>query len=211
MCKWRIDIMRILFVIFASLLMISVVGCGEESEQILDPDSMDETSEKGSSPLVVIWHALSQSEKNQRILQVALDDYGVKVRKSCKEWVRKVIKQASNEHVNIPSNTSNGDSWKPDTAGHAIRYRYNRSPALLETSPGHIVQMQWKAGVGSRDSEYNMHTAIVLSVLPNGVFFIESNYDNTPKNVEDAVVNIRFVSEKEFQEQVQAFSVYYIQ
>lgn len=194
--------------IFVTLLMISVCGCGEESEQILDPDSADETSEKGSSPLPVIWHALSQSEKNQRIIQVALDDFGVNVRKSCKEWVRKVIKQASNEHVNIPSNTSNGDSWELDTAGHAIRY--NTSPTRLETSPGHIVQMQWKAGVGSRDSEYNMHTAIVLSVFPNGVIFIESNYDDTPANEEDAVVGIRFVSEKEFNEQVEAFTIYTI-
>ena len=52
--------------------------------------------------------------------------------------------------------------------------------------------------------------SIVLSVFSDGVIFIESNYDNTPKNVEDAVVGIRYVSEKEFRGQVQAFSVYYI-
>ena len=70
--------------------------------------------------------------------------------------------------------------------------------------------MQWKPGVGSDDSEYNMHTAIVLVVFQNGVIFIESNYDNTPKDVSDAVVNIRYVSEDEFKEKVQSFSVYSI-
>ena len=194
-------IMRILFVIFASLLLISVVGCG---------DGGDETYETGSSPLILSWHALEQSERNQKILRVALDDYGDNVGESCKEWVRDVIEEATDGHVVILSNNESGDSWEPDPEGHVIRYRHNTNPALLNTTPGDIVQMQWNAGVGSSDSEYNMHTAIVLSVFPNGVIFIESNYDKTPKNVEDAVVGIRFVSEEEFQKQVQAFSVYSI-
>ena len=194
--------MRILFVLFAFLLMISVVGCR---------DGGDETYETGSSPLIVSWHALEQSERNQKILRVALDDYGDNVGESCKEWVRDVIEQATDRHVVIPPNNESGDGWEPDPEGHVIRYRHNTNPALLNTTPGDIVQMQWKAGkagVGSPDSEYNMHTAIVLSVFLNGVIFIESNYDNTPKDESDAVVDIRFVSEEEFDEKVQAFSVY---
>ena len=116
----------------------------------------------------------------------------------------------------ISPNTSEGDGWEPDPNGYTfgggdvILSHQNASPALLNTILGAIVQMQWKAGVGSSDSAYNMHTAIVLSVFPNGVIFIESNYDKTPKDVSDAVVNGRFVSEEEFNEEVQAYSVYYI-
>ena len=196
--------MRILCVLFAFLLICSVAGCGEESDSIIG-------SERGSSPLVASWHARSQNERNKQILHVALDDLGVNVGESCKEWVRDVIEEASNRHVTIPSNTLSGDRWQPDLTGHVILERYNANPALLNTQPGYIVQMQWKPGVGSDDSEYNMHTAIVLSVFSDGVIFIESNYDNTPKNNEDAVVNIRYVLENEFKEKVQSFSVYYIQ
>lgn len=195
--------MRILFVLFAFLLICSVVGCGEESDSIIE-------SERGSSPLVVSWHAMEQSERNEKIIKVALDELGVNVKESCKEWVRDVIEEATDGHVKVPSNTSEGDGWDPDPENHIIRYRYNMEPAILNTTPGDIVQMQWKAGVSSPNPESNMHTAIVLSVFQNGVIFIESNYDNTPEDVSDAVVNIRYVSEDEFKEEVQSFSVYSI-
>lgn len=199
--NWR---MRILFAIFAPLLMISVVGCGD------DENETDATYETGSSPLILSWHALEQSERNQKILREALDDYGENVGESCKEWVRDIIEQASDRHVVIEPNNESGDGWNPDPEGHVICYRYNTSPAILNTTPGDIVQMQWKAGLFSSNPESNIHTAIVLSVFLNGVIFIESNYDNTPEDVSDAVVSIRFESEEEFQEKVQAFSVYSI-
>lgn len=197
--------MRILtpiFTFFTLLLMLLVVGCGG------DDNNIDNMSEAGSSPLVVSWHAMEQSERNSRILEVALDYYGNNVELSCKEWVRDVIEEATNGHVKVPSNTPAGDSWGPDPESHIIRYRYNSEPAILDTTPGDIVQMQWKPGIGSSDSEYNMHTAIVLSVFQNGVIFIESNYDKTPEDVSDAVVSIRFESEQKFNQKVQAFSVY---
>ena len=154
--------MRILFVLFASLLMCSMVGCGNDE---------DEKDEKGALPRIVIWHALEQSERNQKILQVALDDYSENVGVSCKEWVRDVIEEATDNHVKVPSNTSTGDGWKPDPEGHVIRYRHNARPALLNTAPGDIVQMQWKAGVGSSDSDYNMHTAIIFFYFPERCSF----------------------------------------
>ena len=146
--------MRILCVLFAFLLICSVVGCGEESDSIIG-------SERGSSPMVVSWHAMEQSERNEKILKVALDDLRVNVGESCKEWVRDVIEEATDGHVKVPSNTPEGDGWGPDPENHIIRYRYNMEPAILNTTPGDIVQMQWKPGIGSDDSEYNMHTAIV--------------------------------------------------
>lgn len=201
--------MRILFVIFASLLMCSMVGCGDDkaAQEILTPDS-----ETGSAPWPAAWHALSQSEKNLRILQVAIGDVGDTVGRSCKKWVYDVVYSASNGHISVPLNNERGDSWDIEEEDHhTILSHSNRSPALLKTEPGQIVQMQWKAGVGDDDARYNIHTAIVLSVLPNGVFFVESNYDNTPRDETDAKVTIRFESEEAFVEKVQAFSVYYIQ
>ena len=203
--------MRILFVLFASLLMCSMVGCGDIEDETSETGVEEKTSETGSSLLSVDWHALEQYQRSEKILLVALDDYGDNVGKSCKEWVRDVIRRATDGHVKIPPNTLEGDGWDPDPVyDHVVRYRYNVETALLGTTPGDIVQMQWKAGVGSTDPKFNMHTAIVLFVFQHGVIFIESNYDDTPTDESDAFVGIRFVSEKEFQEKVEAFSVYTI-
>lgn len=196
--------MKILFVLFASLLMCSITGCGG------DDNIVDEQGEHGAAAVAKSWHELEQYQRNQKILEVALEDYSKNVKLSCKEWIRDVIKRASNGHVIIPSNTESGDSWVPDPEDHVVRYRYNTETALLNTSPGDIVQMQWNPGVGSDDAEYNMHTAIIFSVTSKGVLFIESNYDKTPKDVSDAVVNIRFETETKFQEEVEAFSVFSI-
>lgn len=207
--KRRLIEMRILIPIFTLLLLLSVVGCGAGEDDTSAGE--DDTGETGSSP-IVSWHALEQSERNQKILQEALDDYGDLVGRSCKKWVYDVVYSASNGDVTIPLNNESGDAWQinPFAGGDVILSHQNRSPALLNTIPGAIVQMQWKAGLFSDDSKYNIHTAIVLAVLPDGVIFIESNYDNTPKDESDAVVSIRFVSEEEFIEKVQSFSVYYI-
>lgn len=183
--------------------MLSVMGCGGGEDDI-----EDDISEAGSSPWIDSWHAMEQYQRNHRIIEVALDDYGDNVGESCKEWVRDVIEEATGGHVKVPSNTPAGDGWGPDPEDHIIRYRYNVEPAILNTTPGDIVQMQWKAGLFSNDPKNNIHTAIVLSVFQNGVIFIESNYDNTPEDVSDAVVSIRFQSEDEFNQRVQAFSVY---
>lgn len=199
--------MKILTPIFTLLLMLLVIGCGNDEGDV--EESMNET---GASPVTGSWHALEQSERNHRILQGALDYYGDNVGLSCKEWVRDVIEEASNGDVIIPSNNGSGDGWQidPSGGGDVILSHQNSSPALLNTTPGAIVQMQWKAGLYSNDSNYNIHTAIVLHVLSDGVIFVESNYDSTPRNESDAIVSIRFQSEQDFAEKVQAYSVYYI-
>lgn len=197
--------MKILTPIFTLLLMLLVIGCGNDEGDV--EESMNET---GSSPLIENWDALEQDERNRTILKVALNDYGENVGLSCKEWVRDVIEEATNGYVVIPRNTEAGDGWYADPTEHVKRQRYTQTPAFRNIRPGNIVQMQWKAGVGSSDDAYNMHTAIVLAVFENGVIFIESNYDTTPKIESDAKVGIRFVLEREFEDDVEAFTVYSI-
>ncbi|MDE0482737.1 MAG: hypothetical protein OXI67_09185 [Candidatus Poribacteria bacterium] len=196
----------IVLLIFSLLFMCSMVGCGNDEDNTIYDYDRGSSHSAGTS----IWHDMDQSERNKEIIQVALNDYGNEVGKSCKVWVQEVVAKATKGHVTVPVNKSEGDSWNEDPDNHVVRYRYNVSPALLGTEPGDIVQMQWKKGVGSSDPKHNMHTAIILSVFLDGVIFIESNYDDTPEDVSDAVVSIRFESEEKFQERVQAFSVYTI-
>lgn len=192
--------MRILTPIFTVLLLLSVVGCSED------------VGEPGASPPNTSWHALKQSERNEKIIKVALADYRENVGESCKEWIRDVVEKASNGDVIIPENNNNADGWVIDPLDeeNIILSHQHSSPALLNTVPGAIVQIHWKTGLYSKNPKYNVHTAIVLYVLPEGVVFIESNFDNTPADNSDAIVDMRFQSELDFGEKVQAYSVYYI-
>ena len=69
--------------------------------------------------------------------------------------------------------------------------------------------MRWKDNPDVPE-DFNIHTAIVYSVSGSGVRFIESNYDTTPGPEGPEYVRTRYVSEKEFDEDVDSFSIYYI-
>ena len=187
--------------VFTMLLIFFVIGCGEDSER------------GGAAIGSETWDTLSQHEKNQKILERAILDLDVDVRESCKEWIRTVIKDASNGQVVIRSNNESGDGWEEDPTGRVYGWgaAFNSSTYILTATPGAIVQMQWKKGFGSSDPDYKMHTAIVLYVSNPYVVFIESNYDNTPK-VEDGptYVKIRSESAEEFHRKVKSFTIYYI-
>jgi hypothetical protein len=60
-----------------------------------------------SSAAYAGWHDFTQSQRNQAIVNEAeswtTGEYG----NTCKEWIRTVVKNASNYAVNIPSNSGN--------------------------------------------------------------------------------------------------------
>ena len=91
--------------IFAVLLIFSVVGCGDDSE--------------GGGAVIGSggWDILTQRGKNQKILEAAIADLDVDVRESCKNWIHKVVRVASNGYVTVPQNNKNGDGWKQDPTG----------------------------------------------------------------------------------------------
>lgn len=204
------------------LLMFCIIGCGEESEQILQSEVQSAVSENErlamssdgvpASPalfryfMCLEWHNLSQFQRNHEILDRAAEDLGNDVGLSCKAWVRKVIKDASNGKVHIPSNNASGDAWGPHPA-----VRRNSGTSILDAKPGEIVQMQWRDNPNVPPS-HNMHTAIVHFVSSNGVTFIESNFDDTPRTEDGPeYVGTRYTSEEDFNSAVQSFSIYYIE
>ena len=146
------------------------------------------------------WHDMSQSERNDAILDRADDDLSDEVGESCKEWVRTVIEDASNGHVIIPPNNNSGDSWELD------EHVFGFCTSILNAKPGEIVQMRWKDNPDVPE-DFNIHTAIVYSVSGSGVRFIESNYDTTPGPEGPEYVTKRYVSEDDFNKQVKSFTI----
>lgn len=136
------------------------------------------------------WHTLSQSTRNQAIINQTYQYDNTYVGLNCKLWARKIVYDASGKLVTIPSTSSNLYTWKPDN--NVV----GRSGLIQYAQPGEIVQMLLKSGIE--------HTAIVLAVSPTGITFIESNWNG------DEIVHTRFVTFTKFKQQVSSFSIYYI-
>ena len=115
------------------------------------------------------WHSSSQAYRNSLILNWAWNDYGQTFAPNCKEWVRRVVKNASGGIVNIPSTNSDNCTW----AWSQDVWGYNMSRAIQYAQPGEIVQMRLRYDPW-------LHTAIVSSMMSDRVGFIECNV--VPKN-----------------------------
>jgi hypothetical protein len=113
------------------------------------------------------WHGLSQSQRNSRILNRADDDLNQNVGMSCKEWVRRVVRNASGGEVGIPSN-QNDYTWN----SHPYVYRCPQPYPISWVQPGQIIQMRWTNANGTSTP----HTAIVLSRTSTSMTWIDSNW-----------------------------------
>ncbi|MFH1187761.1 MAG: hypothetical protein V1688_02765 [bacterium] len=110
------------------------------------------------------WHEWSQNSRNQAILNEAYRDINKPVGLCCKDWAKRVVKNASNRLVALPATTDCYPYyyWKPS------KDVLSRSGRIESAVPGEIVQMY---------TIYNHpHTAIVYGISKSGVTFIESNW-----------------------------------
>lgn len=215
--------MRIFFVLFASLLMCSMVGCSGESEQILAPDVAPETSENSgfatgpddapAAPRLWCpgWHALSQAERNQKILERAYEDLGKYVGDpnnditgQCKAWVQVVVYAASNGEVQLPLNHPTDFSrWIDDPENTDSEYCIGRRGSILSAKPGEIVQVQWKDTY--KEGPNNLHTFIVVSVNFFKITVIDSNWEEDRTVREHEIFTYQFDNDM-----AESFTIYSI-
>lgn len=140
------------------------------------------------------WHDLSQSQRNQAIVDRAVQDNNVCVGQSCKEWVRTVVYSASGGAVTIPSTVDPPGCW-----WNYGSYVASGSTRIEWVSPGEIIQMRLRSGI--------VHTSIVVSMSPYGVTLIESNWSYI---FHPNCVYLRYVSFTDFNNQVECFTINYI-
>lgn len=148
------------------------------------------------------WHDLTQSARNKLIVNTALQDLGTIVGKSCKEWVRAIVYEASDQHFSIPPTSSSLYMWQDDPTGQAV----GMSIPIKNVVPGQIIQMLLKNGWE--------HTAIVYKKTSTTVTLIESNFDSTPSVNSDAKVTTRTLTFSQFYSTLKnsgTYSVYFIQ
>lgn len=115
------------------------------------------------------WQTLSQSQRNQEIVNRAWQEIGKYYSPpdgECKEWARAVVKYASVKHVNLPSNSPapNDWYWQYDPSGHTS----GQCMYIAYAGAGQIVQMKYS-------SNGRPHTAIVVANNGSRITFIASN------------------------------------
>lgn len=153
--------------------------------------------EVASATGVNSWHRLTQTDRNQRIINTAYQDLGRR-RGQCKTWIQEVVLRASQVHVPLPLNATSPNNWywESDPYNHAI----GMSMRLENVPVGNIIQMRLQNGTP--------HTAIVAGRTRDGVTFLESNRHNN-----DETVRLEPITYKKFYGDLgpaRLFSVYYI-
>lgn len=150
------------------------------------------------------WHTMSQSQRNSAIVNRAIQNVNQWSGISCKEWVRKVVYEASGNHVIVPPNSPAPYDymWQSDPTCQVV----GMSMLIENVIPGYIIQMRLTSGWP--------HTAIVTAKTSTTVTFTEGNWDSTPADYTDAYVRTRTITFAQFYSQVQggsSYSVYFIQ
>lgn len=164
-----------------ALLAVLFLGCGvDDDDQFYanewDDDTEDEWGEvdqAATSGDVAWWRGLTQTTRNQLILNQAGRDLGKNVGLQCKPWVQRVVSLASKGVATVPATCPNSSGWYWCAGGNAV----GLSMPIQNVKPGYIVQMNIKLAGGGTGP----HTAIVYLVDSGGIWWLDSNFVGTNK------------------------------
>lgn len=160
---------RWLFLTFLFLLN----GCAVTADTVADePVELDGQTGEAQQPVTwanqMWWKNMTQIGRNSAILTRAYQDYNAASPKYvglvCKEWVKKVVNDASMGVVTLPTTTNNGSGWQWNSS----TYVKDMGKTISSAMPGNIVQMNI-----SVDSP---HTAIVYANNGTTITWIDSNW-----------------------------------
>lgn len=180
-------------VILLSIILVAFTGCEKDGPVILDENTSEFQVQSPQLKSASTWHALSQAQRDQAILNRAMQNNGQYVGLNCKNWARSVVWDASTNVVWLPSTNTNDYTWASDANIGVI-------PSVIEVAtPGNMVQMTLSSG--------GPHTAIIYARTYTHVTFIESNWC-VPATCN--TVNLRTITFSQFHSQVSNFSIYYV-
>lgn len=147
-----------------AIIALFLTSCGVEEDSTLNQKTFAATTWFGN---------LTQAQRNQYIINKAWQHYGDYVGLNCKEWARRVVKEASYYQANIPSTCPNMYGWYwcdsgEDDVRHIsfVPYAY----PIYAAVQGNIVQLNTLSGTP--------HTAIVSAkyIGSGWLELIESNW-----------------------------------
>lgn len=176
----------------AVLLVALLIGCQADRAGPTGPAEQRHRSGTLDTP----WASLSQAQRNAAVISRGLAQLGQVTGQSCKEWVRTVVRDASDGAVIVPATRPNGWQWYGSP--HVRLVAQNVCPASLQ--PGHIVQLVRPSGLP--------HTAIVHSFGPWGMRWLDANWVNYNSPV--GTVALHVVTWPQFYSLAASYSLYEI-
>lgn len=161
------------------------------------------------------WRALSQTARNQVILDRTAQDLGKVVGIQCKPWVSKVVSEASTGVASVTQTVTSPTNMTTNSSGWALyqpsAYTIGMSTNIRNVQPGWIVQMRLHDKTTHVFT--NPHTAIVVGKTSTGVNFVDSNYVDhkiTPNKVGTHFMSFTDFEALTLENGVYQYSVYYI-
>ncbi len=184
---------KLIFLLFSVLVFN---GCEKDGGVIVKEGATTISPESRlKATTLVLWHDLTQTQRNQAILTRAYQNNGQFVNRNCKQWASDVVASASGNCTTLPITATDPNDWY----WNAGQYVSGRSALISTAVPGEIIQM--------RLIPSGPHTAIVYSINSTQVTFIESNWC---KPATCNTVNLRTLSFTTFYGQVSNYTIYKI-
>ena len=148
---------KVVILLFVGL--VALFSCNKEDDAVSSDIQSHGTRLKSAES---DWNSLTQTQKDDKIINRAYVDNGVYVGLECKPWVSKVVYDATAGYVILPSTLPNYYEW--GSASHVVR----RYLTIRNVDRGDIIQMKFLSTGGP-------HTAIVVSKNSTGMTWIQSN------------------------------------
>jgi hypothetical protein len=183
--------MKGLFLLSVAFLAVVIFSCGSQSPVSINNGN---SSVVQAATLVCdYWNNLTQTAKDNAMITRANADNGTYVGLNCKQWVSKVVLDASKNCVVVPTTASAQYYWNADCSGHII----GRSTLIANVNRGDIIQMylyicdKWDVKNNCIEMIYTPHTAIVLSKTATSMTCINSNW-GTANYLKVTTVTVNF-------------------
>ena len=201
--------------ILSILLIVSMIGCGDDTSEILQPEVEPVASPEvigdapaapraiPAIPMWADWDETTQYQRAQRMIREARKSVG-KFGGQCKAFVSNIVWEASKGAVRLPLNdTELKDRWLDDPKNPNSEHCVGRRGVLITSARrGEIVQVRWKENhVGPPN---NLHTFFVVSVNEDTITVIDSNWGN------DEMVREWDMNIADFNEMADSFTIYTI-
>jgi len=125
-------------ILFLSIFLSAAVffGCSNQSPVNIN-DSHDAIAKVAAVSVCDYWSGLTQTGKDNAIITRASTDNNSYVGLNCKQWVDKVVFDASKNCVVVPGTAPAQYYWNVDCSGHIL----SMSTRIENVNRGDIIQM----------------------------------------------------------------------
>jgi|GEM_PF-3639212 hypothetical protein len=162
---------------FLSLVLLAVIfGCSNNpinssKEQSAQPTMV--ASGCTQSAAMKAWEALTQTARDDKIINLANSQIGGTDAGQCKGWVQHVVKAASNQAIDIPAtNPTDQRYWYTDPCMPV----YGRSTMIENVGRADILQMYYNVRLKDGSFAVGPHTAFVLSKNATSMTWLDCNF-----------------------------------